>query len=139
LKTFHFLGVSNLGFPNSGSKLIFTLFKQTWNFTNLYFKRPNMGYSMNQRYYFSGSRAEIFKNFCWYFGPNDDTKRTFWNKLTFNNNLTDNLMDNLTIISNVNNCKIDVQKWKLFSRFPYLILSLRKILHTTWFGYRTAS
>ena len=34
LKTFSFLGVSNLGFPNSGSKLIFTLFKQTWNFTN---------------------------------------------------------------------------------------------------------
>ena len=33
LKTFSFFGVSNLGFPNSGSKLIFTLFKQTWNFT----------------------------------------------------------------------------------------------------------
>ena len=34
LKTFSFFGVSNLEFPNSGLKLIFTLFKQTWNLTN---------------------------------------------------------------------------------------------------------
>ena len=47
LKTFRFSGVSNLGFPNSGSKLIFTSFlKQTRNFTNpktailVYFQRP---------------------------------------------------------------------------------------------------
>ena len=34
--------------------------------------------------HFSDSRAEIFKFFRWYFGPNNDTKRTFWNKLTWN-------------------------------------------------------
>ena len=28
---------------------------------------------------FSDSRVEIFKNFHWYFGPNYDTNRTFWN------------------------------------------------------------
>ena len=33
--------------------------------------------------HFSDPRVGIFKFFCWYFGPNDDTKRTFWNKLTF--------------------------------------------------------
>ena len=33
--------------------------------------------------HFSNSRAEIFKLFHWYFGPNGDSKRTFWNKLTF--------------------------------------------------------
>ena len=29
------------------------------------------------------ARAEILEKFCWYFGPNDDTKRTLWNQLTF--------------------------------------------------------
>ena len=33
--------------------------------------------------HFSNSRAEIVKFFRWYFGRNDGTKRTFWNKLTF--------------------------------------------------------
>ena len=31
----------------------------------------------------SNSRAQICQTFRWYFGPDDDTKRTFWNKLTF--------------------------------------------------------
>ena len=30
------------------------------------------------------SRAESVNFFRWYFGSNDDTKRTFWNWLTFN-------------------------------------------------------
>ena len=32
---------------------------------------------------FLDSRAEIVKFFRWYFGRNDDTKRTFWNQLAF--------------------------------------------------------
>ena len=34
-------------------------------------------------HHFLDSRAEFVKFFRWYFGPNDDTKRTFWNWLTF--------------------------------------------------------
>ena len=34
-------------------------------------------------HHFLDSRAEIVKFFRWYFGRNDDTKRTFWNWLTF--------------------------------------------------------
>ena len=33
-------------------------------------------------YHFLNTRAEFVKFFRWYFGPNDDTKRTFWNELT---------------------------------------------------------
>ena len=32
---------------------------------------------------FSNSRAGFVKFFRWCFGPNHDTKRTFWNQLTF--------------------------------------------------------
>ena len=34
------------------------------------------------------ARTEIFKKFRWYFGQNDDTKRTFWNKLDFSHETT---------------------------------------------------
>ena len=37
---------------------------------------------------FLGARAEILKKFRWYFGQNDDTKRTFWNKLDFSHETT---------------------------------------------------
>ena len=32
---------------------------------------------------FLEARAEILKKFRWFFGPNDDIKKSFWNWLTF--------------------------------------------------------
>ena len=43
---------------------------------------------------FQISRAEIVKFFRWYFGWNNDTKRTFRNKLTFSKNILLNVLQN---------------------------------------------
>ena len=44
---------------------LFNVSKTLWSISILWFD------------HFTDSRAEIFKFFCWYFGPNDNTKRTF--------------------------------------------------------------
>ena len=40
-------------------------------------------------------KAEIIKNFRWYFGRKYDTQKTFWNKLTFKNKKKVNWVNSL--------------------------------------------
>ena len=81
--------------------------------------------------HFSNSRAEIVKFFCWYFGRNDDTKRTFWNQLTFriitrnlqekwenNNFLFIWLLMNLQISCKQTNISHSfIRQWSLYENF----------------------
>ena len=49
--------------------------------------RGYLTYLLYQSFWFNlflEAKAEILKNiFCWFFGWNDDTQKTFWNELTF--------------------------------------------------------
>ena len=77
--------------------------------------------------HFSNSRAEIVKFFRWYFGQNDDTKRTFWNKLTFKKREKKQVCVRLSLLL----FQVSILLWpkfidfSFFTHFPPFVASIK--------------